>query len=314
MADPIARDFTVEVRKLCRRFLDQIEPLRPDLFRYCRALCGNVFDAEDLVQETLLKAFSKLSEMHWQVDNPRAWLFRVASNQFIDQQRKHSPTAMPDNFDAPSNSAPELSAEIREALAQLASRLPAQERVAVLLKDVFDFSLEEIAAQLGTTSGAVKAALSRGRAKLSQPLPRQTAPTRAHQVPRALLDAFCEAFNKRDFERLSNLFAEDAVADVVGMVYELGREQIKKGSLAHTMFDEAGEPSAEVRQFAGEDVVVLWYAVGESKERRVRDVLRFAGSGSLFSLMRYYYFCPETLAEIISALGLPLTTNGYRYT
>lgn len=314
MADPIAREFTVEVRKLRRRFLDQIEPLRPDLFRYCRALCGNVFDAEDLVQETLLKAFSKLSEMHWQVDNPRAWLFRVASNQFIDQQRKHSPTAMPDNFDAPSNSAPELSAEIREALAQLASRLPAQERVAVLLKYVFDSSLEEIAAQLGTTSGAVKAALSRGRAKLSQPLPRQTAPTRAHQVPRALLDAFCEAFNKRDFERLSNLFAEDAVADVVGMVYELGREQIKKGSLAHTMFDEAGEPSAEVRQFAGEDVVVLWYAVGESKERRVRDVLRFAGSGSLFSLMRYYYFCPETLAEIISALGLPLTTNGYRYT
>lgn len=89
--------------------------------------------------------------MHWQVDNPRAWLFRVASNQFIDQQRKHSPTAMPENFDAPANNAPQLSAEIREALAQLASRLPAQERVAVLLKDVFDFSLEEIAAQLGTT-------------------------------------------------------------------------------------------------------------------------------------------------------------------
>jgi len=313
MADPIAREFTVEVRKLRRRFLDQIEPLRPDLFRYCRALCGGVFDAEDLVQETLLRAFSKLSEMHWQVDNPRAWLFRVASNLFIDQQRKHSPTAMPEHFDAPAESAPALSAEIREALARLASRLPAQERVAVLLKDVFDFSLEETAAQLGTTSGAVKAALSRGRAKLSQPLPRQAAPTQEQQVPRALLDAFCDAFNKRDFERLANLFAEDAVADVVGMVYELGREQIKKGSLAHTMFDEEGEPSAEVRPFAGEDVVVLWYAVGESKERRVRDVLRFAGSGGQLSQMRYYYFCPETLAEIISALGLPLTTNGYRY-
>jgi RNA polymerase sigma-70 factor, ECF subfamily len=128
------------------------------------------------------------------------------------------------------------------------------------------------------------------------------------------LDSFCDAFNKRDFERLASLFAEDAVADVVGMVYELGREQIKKGSLAHTMYDEAGEPSAEVRLFLGEEIVVLWYAVGENKERRVRDVLRFAANGDQLSLMRYYYFCPETLAEIVSALGLPLTPNGYRYT
>ena len=311
--EPISKDFTVEVRKLRRKFLDQVEPLRPDLFRYCRSLCGNVFDAEDLVQATLLKAFSKLSEMHWQVDNTRAWLFRVASNHFIDQQRKHAPTAMPENFDAPSRETPEISSETREALAQLATRLPAQERVAVLLVDVFDFSLDETATQLGTTAGAVKAALHRGRAKLNQPLPKQAAPKNEERVTRPLLDAFCDAFNKRDFERLASLFREDAVADVVGMVYELGREQIKKGSLAHTMFDEEGEPSAEVRHFAGEDLVVLWYAVGESKERRVRDVLRFRGQGGSLAEMRYYYFCPETLAEIVSAMGLPLTPNGYKY-
>ncbi len=311
--EPISKDFAVEVRRLRRKFLDQVEPLRPDLFRYCRSLAGNVFDAEDLVQETLLKAFSKLSEMHWQVENTRAWLFRVASNHFIDQQRKHAPDAMPENFDAPAREQPELSLEIREALSQLATRLPAQERVAVLLKDVFDFSLEEIAAQLGTTSGAVKAALNRGRAKLSQPLPKQAAPKQAERVSHKLLDAFCDAFNKRDFARLANLFREDAVADVVGMVYELGREQIKKGSLAHTMFEEAGEPSAEIRQFAGEEVVVLWYSVVEEKKRAVRDVLRFKAAEDALSEMRYYYFCPETLAEIVNALGLPLVPNGYKY-
>jgi RNA polymerase sigma-70 factor (ECF subfamily) len=310
--DPIAKEFTTEVRKLRRRFLDQIEPLRPDLFRYCRSLAGNVFDAEDLVQETLLKAFSKLSEMHWQVDNTRAWLFRVASNHFIDQQRKHAPTAMPENFDAPSREQPELSPQIREALSALATRLPAQERVAVLLKDVFDFSLEEIAAQLGTTSGAVKAALNRGRAKLSQPLPKQAAPAAQERVSRKLLDAFCDAFNKRDFERLANLFREDAVADVVGMVYELGRQQIKDGSLHHTLFDEEGEPSAEVKQFAGEEVVILWYKLPEG-QRAVRDVLRFRGQDENLAEMRYYYFCPETLAEIVNAMGLPLAPNGYKY-
>ncbi|HRJ79387.1 MAG TPA: sigma factor, partial [Planctomycetota bacterium] len=62
--DPLSKDFTREVRMIRRRFLEQVEPLRPELFRYCRSLAGNVFDAEDLVQETLLKAFSKLSEMH----------------------------------------------------------------------------------------------------------------------------------------------------------------------------------------------------------------------------------------------------------
>jgi len=311
----LGKDFSKEVRLLRRRFLDQIEPWRPDLFRYCRSLADNVFDAEDLVQETLLKAFSKLSELHFSLENPRAWLFRVASNLFIDQQRKRAPSAMPENFDAPANAGEQLSPQVREALSQLAVRLPAQERVTVLLKDVFDFSLEEIATQLGVSTGAVKAALHRGRAKLTQPLPAQPVVASHEPVPRKLLDAFCDAFNQRDFDRLANLFREDAVADVVGMVYELGREQIKHGSLHHTLYDEAGDPKAEIREFAGETVIVLWYFVEEAGEKRrfVRDVLRFvADEGNLIE-MRYFYFCPETLAEVTHALGLPLKTNGYKY-
>lgn len=312
--DPLSKDFTREVRMIRRRFLDQVEPLRPELFRYCRSLAGNVFDAEDLVQETLLKAFSKLSEMHFSVENPRAWLFRVASNLFIDQQRKHAPSAMPDHFDTPARDSAELTPQVREALAHLASRLPSVERVAVLLKDVFDFSLEDIASLTNSSVGAVKAALHRGREKLARPLPAQSG-VRREPVARPLLDAFCEAFNQRDFERLANLFREDAVADVVGMVYELGREQIKKGSLHHTLFDEAGEPQAEVREYQGEALVVLWYTVEEqgAKRRYVRDVLRFAGDERHLLLLRYFYFCPETLAEITGTLGLPLKDNGYRY-
>ena len=81
----ISKSFEKEVRAVRMRFLDEVEPWRNDLYRYCRGLTGSVWDAEDLVQETLLRAFSKLSELHWDVLNPRAWLFVVATNVWRDR-------------------------------------------------------------------------------------------------------------------------------------------------------------------------------------------------------------------------------------
>ena len=84
----------------------------------------------------------------------------------------------------------------REAAGTLLVQLAPQERAAVVLKDVFDFSLEEIADALSTTAGAVKAALHRGRGKLVEP---QSRTSRA-PAP-GVLDAFCAAFNARDLQR-----------------------------------------------------------------------------------------------------------------
>ena len=88
----------------------------------------------------------------------------------------------------PEIAAPEVRAlEAREAGATLLARVSPQERAAILLKDVFDFALDEIAEILATTPGAVKAALHRGREKLAEPQlarPRRVAP--------AVLNAFCE--------------------------------------------------------------------------------------------------------------------------
>ncbi len=162
MPEPVSRDFTVTVRKARRQFIDSIEPLRPELYRYCRSLTRDVWDAEDLVQETLLKAFAKLADVHWQVDNPRAYLFRVASNHWIDQSRKAREADMPQEFEAPAPDNPPQP-DVREAMARLATSLPPVERAAVLLKDVFAFSLEDAANHLQTSVGGVKAALHRGR-------------------------------------------------------------------------------------------------------------------------------------------------------
>jgi RNA polymerase sigma-70 factor, ECF subfamily len=130
-------------------------------------------------------------------------------------------------------------------------------------------------------------------------------------VSDALLDEFMAAFNARDLDRLTSLFLEDATADVVGMVHEEGREQIRAGSLHHTLMEEAGNSRAERRVFRGEPVLVLLY--DKDGVRAVEDVLRFVERDGKLEALRYYYFCPELLADVGRELGVPVRTNGHRY-
>src|SRR4051794_37122364 len=76
------------VRLSWHRFLDIYEPLRPDLYRYCRYLTRSPWDAEDLAQDSLARAFVTLGQLGSEPPNARAWLFRVASNLWIDHTRR----------------------------------------------------------------------------------------------------------------------------------------------------------------------------------------------------------------------------------
>src|SRR6478736_2054112 len=170
MAGSITDDDARGLRKVWFDYLDTVEPLRAPLHAYGLKLTGSVWDAEDLVQETLLKGFAMIGrgDLHGPgspVADTRAYMFRTATNLWIDAQRRRAreqailaePQAQP---------APAPAEAVRAAGEhQLANAAP-QERAAVILKDVFEFSLEEIADQLRTTVGGVKSALHRGRAAL----------------------------------------------------------------------------------------------------------------------------------------------------
>src|SRR5262245_41923691 len=165
MTDPKTPPLHDQVQRPWRRFLEEYEPLRGELYRYCRYLTRSPWDAEDLVQDVLARAFVTLAGIREAPPNPRAWLFRVASNHFINQIKRQRDAL---------SAAPEATSEAdpraaREALGSLVGRLAPQERAAVVLKEVFDFSLEEVAEALSTSVGAVKAALHRGRGKLAEP-------------------------------------------------------------------------------------------------------------------------------------------------
>jgi len=69
------------------RYLELLDDFRPDLYRYCRRLTGNVWDAEDLVQDTLEQGFARLGLLSNPIDNPRGYLLKIASNRWISRKR-----------------------------------------------------------------------------------------------------------------------------------------------------------------------------------------------------------------------------------
>ena len=256
MSGPM-RDTDDAVQRSWRGFLDLLEPLRPDLYRYCRHLTKNPWDAEDMAQDTMARAFVTLGCMTEKPPNLRAWLFRVASNLWLNQMRhlRQAPTSGLE-VDEPADPR-----GAREAAGTLLSQLSPQERAAVVLKDVFDLSLDEIAQALSTTVGAIKTALHRGRGKLVAP---EAAEPSA--VAPAVLDAFCDAFNARDVDRLTALLLDTTTVEFPGLKVEYGREAAKAGSLRGTLFgcpDADGEPPpaprCEVRVHRGEPIFLWWW-------------------------------------------------------
>ncbi len=189
-----------------------LRELRPKLHRFCSRMVGSVLDGEDLVQETLAEAFLHVSSLR-DPSRLEPWVFRIAHHKCVDFIRRDrrqvtvggvEPTTEPDE-------------PIDEALATLVGELPPKERAAVLLKDVLDYRLDEVAEIIDSTVGGVKAALHRGRAKL-RTVPREDPPPmELDQHQRALLDAYVDRWNRHDWDGLLQLIQADARLELVGI-------------------------------------------------------------------------------------------------
>ena len=191
------------------------EELRPELHRHCSRLMGSVIDGEDVVQDTLAKALDAVEEIR-DVRALRAWLFRVAHNRALDLLRSRALRAA-EPIEAASHIADDSLADPvetlihREAIKMAVSRfteLPVLQRSVIILKDVLDEPLADIAELLDLTVDSVKAHLARGRARLrainqaANPLP--TARPASEAVAR-----YVALFNQRDWEGLRSLLAGD---------------------------------------------------------------------------------------------------------
>jgi RNA polymerase sigma-70 factor (ECF subfamily) len=198
-------------------FLETITQIRPRLHRYCSRMTGSVMDGEDVVQDALFEAYRKLD----QFDDSRPlspWLFRIAHNRCIDLLRQRGARDKAEvNIVVADPAIPRepASLSVGPALEHLVRTLPPKERACVLLKDVFDYSLEETAELVDSTLGGVKAALNRARTKLAASAdPPKPSPGVDPELTR-VMRLYVERFNRHDWNGLRELISADARLRVV---------------------------------------------------------------------------------------------------
>ena len=226
-------------------FARDTEPFRRELLAHCYRMLGSIQDAEDLVQETYLRAWRSYDRFEGR-SSVRTWRYQIATNSCLTELARSSrrvlpsglgdsepdPNArpeasgtdvswlqpVPDSLVTPESADPAAIVAAREGLrlALIASlqHLPPRQRAVLVLRDVLAFPAAEVATMLDTTTASVKSALQRARARLSElslaagQISEPTAPQ-----ARALLDRYIAAFENADTAALERLLVEDAVLE-----------------------------------------------------------------------------------------------------
>jgi RNA polymerase sigma-70 factor (ECF subfamily) len=226
-------------------FVTDTEPFRRELLAHCYRMLGSVADAEDLVQETYLRAWRSYGGFEGR-SSVRTWLYQIATNACLTALARHRPRLLPSGLGDPEPDAetpPEVAGPqvswlqpipdamltpdgadpavilaardgVRLALIASLQYLPPRQRAVLILRDVLAFPAAEVAFMVGTTTASVKSALQRARARLRELAPvadEITEPT-APQA-RALLAAYMAAFENADIAALERLLLRDATLE-----------------------------------------------------------------------------------------------------
>jgi RNA polymerase sigma-70 factor (ECF subfamily) len=218
----------------------ELEPFRRELTGYCYRMLGSGFEAEDAVQEAMLRAWRHADRFEGR-SSVRSWLYRIATNVCIDMQRhvqrRARPMEMgpasppeeahlgpllpeatwvmpiPDARAAPDAGDPAAIAEYREsvrlAFVTALQHVPARQRAVLILCEVLRWQATEVAELLDTTVAAVNSALQRARATLDA-VP-DDALIELDDTDTALLERYVDAFERYDIDRLVELLHHDAV-------------------------------------------------------------------------------------------------------
>jgi RNA polymerase sigma-70 factor (ECF subfamily) len=207
--------------------------LRPKLHRYCARMVGSAIDGEDVVQDALVKAVESFAAAA-PIGNPEGWLFRIAHNTALDfLRRRNRQEAVRSGEEVDMIADPADTVELRQAAAaslRTFMRLPVAQRSSVILMDVLGCSLQEICAVMDFSLPAAKAALHRGRRRLSELAsePDDAPPPVLSPADRTRLGAYVDRFNARDFDAIRDMIADDVRLDLVGKTRLNGKAEVSR--------------------------------------------------------------------------------------
>jgi RNA polymerase sigma-70 factor, ECF subfamily len=214
----------------------EFEAYRGELVAYCYRMLGSFHEAEDLVQETMLRAWKARDRYDSTRASVRTWLYRIATNVCLTALAAGARRSLPSGLGAPSDDprAPltpaldipwlqpfpdarfdvEARADMRLALVAAVQALPARQRAVLLLREVLEFSASEVATQLGTTVPAVNSALQRARAALAEvgEVGEVTEPD--DPEVRAVIERYVRAFEAADVPALVRLLTDEAILEM----------------------------------------------------------------------------------------------------
>jgi RNA polymerase sigma-70 factor, ECF subfamily len=276
-----------------------VEPYRTQLHAHCYRMLGSLHDAEDALQDALLRAWRGLCGFDRR-GTLRSWLYRIATNACLDALARRPKRVLPIDYGPAAGpgepvaapawvepypdevlgleegyAAPEARYEQREAV-ELAfvtalQHLPPRQRAVLILRDVLALSAKEVAAALATSVPSVNSALQRARKTIEARLPEQsqqaTLRSLGDERVRALVERFVEAFERGDVEAITTLLAEDATfAMPPHRQWYRGREAISDSWLM------PGGPPGELRYLAARANGQLAFGVYSLDRERNRFV------------------------------------------
>jgi len=277
-------------------FEELIQAIRPELHRYVVHMIGSVLDAEDVVQETLVKAYDSLGLLNTQ-SNVRGWLFRIAHNKAIDQIRRYTnqPLELLDEY--PMTAEPDQPLEEKELTTLALSvflQLAPRQRSCVILKDVMSYSLAEISEMLDATVPEIKAALHRGRTRLrelSTSLEVSAPPLDEHE--QELLARYVDRFNARDFDALRMMLTHEVRLDLVGRVKMAGAAEISKRYFYN--YSQLEDWHLAVGKVEGRLAVLVYDAAEQSAQPSYFILLTW--KDSQVSFIRDYHFARYVMCD-----------------
>ena len=312
----------------------QAAPYRAELIAHCYRMLGSVHDAEDLVQETYLRAWRGY-EAFEQRAALRTWLYRIATTACLraleNRARRVLPAGLGDGSIDPDTSlegngrardwlepipdalmfeTPEDAVTARQsvrlAVMTALQELPVRQRAVLILRDVVQFSAAEVAELLETTPAAVNSSLQRARAHLAEVSPTEESSVEPDDAERReLLDRYCAAFENADMAALTALLQADVKLEMPPLpIWFTGRDAVVRFLVARA-FTKAGDMVLIPTAANGQPAVAEYRRSADHVMRAHSiHVLTASVSGGAVGIAALTVFLDPAL---FTAFGLPST-------